>query len=51
MIEWRSQFTAHYEMRFIGIQRPTFIQEVDTSLGGVQENKPLSEHMNVDDLA
>lgn len=51
VIEWHLQFTAHYEMGLIGIYRPAFLQEVRASSCGIQENKPLSEHMDIDDLA
>lgn len=51
MTEWYSQFPTHNEMRFIGIYCPSFIQEIGTSLSGIQENETLPKHMNVDDLA
>ena len=50
-IERRLQFTTHDEVGFIGIYRPAFVQEVGASLGSIQENKPLSKHMKVDDFA
>lgn len=50
-IERRLQFATHDEMWLIRILRPASVQEVVASVDGIQENKPLSEHMNVDDLA
>ena len=46
-----SQFAAHDKVGLIGIYRPAFVQKIGTGLSGVQENKTLSEDMNVDDLA
>ena len=38
-------------MGLVGIFRPAFVQEVGASLDSIQEDEPLSEHMDVDDLA
>ena len=51
VIERHSQFPTHNEIGLIGIYRPAFFQELIASLCGVQENKTLSEHVDVDDLA
>jgi len=51
VIERRLQFTTHDEVGLIGIYRPAFVQEVGASLGSIQENKPLSKHMKVDDFS
>lgn len=51
VIELCLQLAAHDEMGFVRVYRPAFIQEVGASLDGIQKNQPLSEDMNVDDLA
>jgi len=51
VIERHSQFPTHNEIGLIGIYCPAFLQEIVASLCGVQENKTLSEHVDVDDLA
>jgi len=48
---WHSQFPTHNEIGLIGIYCPPFFQEIVASLRGVQENKTLPEHVDVDDLA